>query len=132
LKSWIRHGVVCAGLGSLAFSQQRPPDEPFQAVHMIVVRQADEEKKLVAAMADLNSAIAKGGCPACTYHLWKTYGQQSGPFNCLWISNWPGRDIYEKVHAATEYTAATERHPEIVAIINGQLYNRYVEVKPGN
>jgi hypothetical protein len=132
LISWIRHAVLFASLASLVASQQRPPEAPFQAVHMLTVRQADEEKKLLAAMDDLNSAISKGGCPACIYHLWKLYGDQAGPFNYLWVSNWPGRAIYEKVHLTTEYVAATQRHPEIQAIIGGQIYNRYVEVKPGN
>lgn len=83
-------------------------------------------------MEDFNSAIAKGGCPACNYHLWRSYGQQAGPFNYLWISNWPDRATYVKVHASTEYNAATNRYPEIGAIMSGQIYNRYVEVKVGN
>lgn len=132
MRSWVGRGIVFAAFGSLAISQQRPPDQPFQAVHMIVIRQADEEKKLLTAMDDINGAIAKGGCPSCVYHLWKSYGQQAGPFNCLWISNWPGRDIYEKVHGAADYIAASGRHPEIGAIMGGQIYNRFVEVKPGN
>jgi hypothetical protein len=130
--SWMLRAVVYAGLGSLAVSPQSPPDQPFQAVHMIASTKADDEKKLVAAIDDINSAIAEGGCPSCIYHLWKTYGQQSGPFNYLWISNWPGRAIYEKVHTSTEYIDATNRHPEIAGIVSGQIYNRYVEVKLGN
>lgn len=37
---------------------------------MMMVRPG-EEKQLVAATQDINSAIAKAGCPACIYHLWK-------------------------------------------------------------
>jgi hypothetical protein len=132
LTSWIRRTVVYAGFATLAVSQQTPSEQPFQAVHMIASTQAGDEKKLVAAMDDLNNGIAKGGCPPCIYHLWKTSGQRSGPFNYLWISNWPGRAIYEKVHAAREYIDATGRHPEIAAIRSGEIYNRYVEVKLGN
>jgi hypothetical protein len=128
----MRRAVVYAGLGSLAFSQQSPPEMPFQAVHMIAATKADDEKKLVGAMDDFNSAIAKGGCSPCIYHLWKTYGQRSGPFNYLWISNWPGRAVYEKVHSSEEYIDAERRHPEIGTIMTGQIYNRYVEVKLGN
>ena len=69
LTSWMRRAVVYAGLGSLAFSQQSPPEMPFQAVHMIAATKADDEKKLVGAMDDFNSAIAKGGCPPCIYHF---------------------------------------------------------------
>jgi hypothetical protein len=132
LMSRTLRAVLYAGLGSLAVSQQSPPDQPFQAVHLIAATKADDEKKLATAMDDLNSAIAKGGCPACIYHLWKVYGQQAGPFNFLWISSWPGRDVYTKVHASTEYMDATRRHPEIGDAVNGQIYNRYVEVKTGN
>ena len=130
--SWMRRAIVYTGLASLAVSQQTVPDQAFQAVHLIASTKADDEKKLLAAMDDFNSAIAKGGCPPCNYHLWKSYGQQSGPFNYLWISNWPDRATYVKVHASTEYNAATNRHPEIGAIMSGQIYNRYVEVKLGN
>jgi hypothetical protein len=114
LTSRIRRTVVYAGLGTVAVSQQSPPDQPFQAVHMIAATKADDEKTLVAALDDLNGAIAKGGCPVCIYHLWKVYGQKSGPFNYLWTSNWPGRAIYETVHASAEYIDATNRHPEIM------------------
>jgi len=55
----------------------------------------------------------------------------SGACNYLWISNWPGRDIYQKVHASAEYAAANGRHPEMGPIVSGQVYNRYVEVKRG-
>lgn len=129
--SWIRYAIAFAGLAAPAVSQQPPPETPFQAVHMLMIQQTGEEKKLLAAMEDINSAIAKG-CPACTYHLWKVYGDQSGPFNYMWASNWPGRAIYEKVHLTTEYIDAMQRHPELQTIIDGQIYNRFVEVKPGN
>jgi hypothetical protein len=129
LLSWIHRAVVYAGLGALAGSPERPPEQPFQAVHMLILHQSSDEKKLLAAMADLNGAIAKGGCPPCAYHLWKAYGQVSGTFNYTWVSNWPGRVIYEKVHATPEYEAATKRHPDLDGLLNGQVYNRYVEVK---
>jgi hypothetical protein len=132
LMSRTLRAVVYAGLVSLAVSQQSPPDQPFQAVHLIAATKADDQQKLLNAMDDLNSAITKGGCPACIYHLWRTYGQQSGPFNFLWISSWPGRALYEKVHASAEYIDATRRHPEIGDVANGQIYNRYVEVKAGH
>ena len=128
---WMRRAIVYAGLASCAVSQQTVPDQPFQEVHMIAASEADDEKKLTAALDDFNSATAKG-CPPCVYHLWKTRGQQSGPFNYLWIANWPDRAIYRKVHATAEYTDATKRHPEIGVIIGGQISNEYVEVKLGN
>jgi len=41
--SWIRFAVVFAVLGSRAVSQ-RPPDEPFQAIHMIAATNAGDQK----------------------------------------------------------------------------------------
>ena len=128
--TWPWRAAICLGLASLLSSQQRPPATPFQTVHLLVVRQG-EEKKLVAAMADYNVAIAKV-CSPCVYRLWKVEGAQSGPFNYLWISSWPGPEVYEKVHESTEYAAASNRHPELEEVLKGQVYNRYVEVKPDN
>jgi hypothetical protein len=129
---WIGRAAVLAGLGSLALSQERPPDQPFQAVHMLTVL-PNEEKELLAATEDINRAIAKAGCPACIYHLSKVYGQPVGPFNYLQISNWPGREIYEKVHNSEEYNAAGKRHADILNIVyRVEVYNRYVEVKIGH
>jgi len=131
LMSWIPRVVVSVGLASLAVSQERPPDQAFQTVHLSVARQPDAEKKLSAALDDLNNAIIKGGCPPCIYHLWKTYGQQSGPFDFLWVASWPDRATYENIHATPLYNAAWNKHPELGAIRSGEIYNRYVEVKPG-
>lgn len=129
---WMGRAVVYASLASLAMSQERPPDQPFQAVHMMMVLPG-EEKQLVAATRDINSAIAKAGCPACIYHLWKVTGQTVGPFNYMQVSDWPGRDVYEKVHASEEYKAAGKRHGDILSVVyRVQVYNRYVEVKLGN
>ena len=96
-------------------------EQPFQEVHMIAASEADDEKKLTAALDDFNNAIAKGGCPLCIYHLWKTRGQQAGPINYLWISNWPGRATYMEAHTSAEYNAATNRHPEIGPIVPPDL-----------
>jgi hypothetical protein len=116
---WMRHMIVYMGLASLAVSQQTVPDQACQALHLIASTTAEDEKKLLSAMDDFNRAAAKGGCPPCIYHLWKTYGQQSGPFTYLWISSWPDRATYVKVHTSAKYNAATNRHSEIGDIVNG-------------
>jgi len=117
--------VICAG----AQNNDQPPAQPFQAVHLIKVTSPAGEKTLAAAMADMNAAIAKAGCPKCAYHLWKVTGTQAGDYNYLWTSNWPGRDVYVKVHSSAGYQAALKKHPEVDEISKTQIYNRYVEVK---
>jgi hypothetical protein len=108
-----------------------PPDQPFQAVHLINLKSADAEKTILAALTDINQAIAKAGCPKCAYHLWKVSGTQAGNYNALWTSSWPGRDVYTKVHNSAGYQAAINRHPDLDPIMQAQIYNRYVEVTSG-
>jgi hypothetical protein len=115
----------------VAQNQDAPPNQPFQAVHLINLRSADAEKAFMAALTDINAAIAKAGCAKCEYHLWKVIGTQAGDYNYLWASNWPGREVYLKVHNSAEYQAAISKHQEMEAVMNTQIYNRYVEVTPG-
>ena len=100
-------------------------------MHLTQASQPDSEKILLAAIKDLNSAIEKAGCPSCIYRLWKAFGEQSGPFTYIWAASWPDRATYEKIHEEAGYTAAWGRHPELGAVRKGEIYNRYVELKPG-
>ena len=123
---------VTAGLlPAVAQNQDTPPNQPFQAVHLIKVPSPDAEKTLLAVLTDINKAIVKGGCPKCEYHLWKVFGTQAGDYNYLWMSSWPGRDVYVKVHNSADYQGAFNKHPELEKIMDTQVYNRYVEVVPG-
>ena len=131
LTTWVGCALVYAGLGTMAMSQERPPDQPFQAVHMMMV-QPTEEKQLIAATREVNAAIAKY-CAACIYHLAKVYGETVGPFNYMQYSNWPGREVYAKVHNSEEYQGAGKQYGNVLSLIyRVQIYNRYVEVKVGN
>jgi len=79
---------VTAGLlPAVAQSQDTPPNQPFQAVHLIKVPSPDAEKSLLAALTDINKAIDKAGCTKCGYHLWKVFGTQAGDYNYLWMSS---------------------------------------------
>ena len=126
--------TLCAAIGlvsAVAQNDDPPPNQPFQTVHLINLRSADTEKAFVAALTDINAAIAKAGCAKCEYHLWKVVGTQAGNYNYLWTSSWPGRDVYVKVHNSDVYQAAINKHHELEAVMNAQIYNRYVEVTPG-
>ena len=120
--------ATAALVSALAQNNDMPPDQPFQAVHLINLPSAEAEKSLLAALTDLNTAIAKAGCAKCGYHLWKVYGTQAGGYNYLWMSMWPGRDVYIKVHESADYQAAINRHQGIEDVMKNQTYNRYVEV----
>ena len=120
--------ATAALVSALAQNDDMPPDQPFQAVHLINLPSAEAEKSLLAALTDINTAIAKAGCANCGYHLWKVYGTQGGAFNYLWMSTWPGRDVYIKIHQSADYQAAINRHQDIDKVMNNQIYNRYVEV----
>jgi hypothetical protein len=125
--------VGCSGLILASAVAQSPqaadtlPNQPFQAVHLISIPAAGE-KAVMADLADTNAAIVKAGCSSCVYHLWKVAGTQTGVYNYIRISSWPGRDVYIKVHSAAEYKAAIAKHPEVEPYYHAQVYNRYVEV----
>lgn len=111
-------------------SQAPPPSQSFSAVHTFLVRAA-EEKQFIAAVQDINGAIAKAGCPSCIYRIYKVSGDRVGPYNYLQISEWPSGDIYTKVHNSAEFAAAQKRQDAITGTVyRAQIYNRYVEVKP--
>ncbi len=128
--------VGCSGLilaSAVAQNAKAPdtvPNEPFQAVHLISIPPSGE-KAVMADLADVNAAIAKAGCPSCVYHLWKVTGTQTGVYNYIRISSWPGRDVYVKVHDSADYKAAVGKHPEVEPFYHAQVYNRYVEVPIG-
>jgi hypothetical protein len=123
--------VLCAAvtLGGVYAQNQDIPNEPFQAVHLFHLKTPDSEKPLLAALADYNKAIAKAGCPQCAYHLLKGISEKDGVHNYLWISHWPGRDVYIKVHTDDDYKAVEQKHPEIEGVFEKEIYDRYVELK---
>jgi hypothetical protein len=126
--------TFCAAIGlvsAVAQNQDPPPNQPFQTVHLINLRSADAQKAFLAALTDINAAIAKAGCAKCAYHLWKVIGTQAGDYNYLWTSNWPGSEVYLKVHNSPGYQAAINKHQQdLDAVMNAQIYNRYVAVTP--
>src|SRR5262249_45256325 len=113
---------------AVAQNNDTPPNQPFQAIHLIKLEAGDADK-LAAALTDANAAIVKAGCKTCIYRLWKVTGTQNGPFNYIWSSMWPGRQVYEKVHNDAGYQAALKKHPEVDEISKNQVYNRLIEVK---
>ena len=133
-KSFLLGAALCAAallLPTLAQNNDEPPNQPFQAVHLIKIPTDDAAKAFAAALNDINAAITKAGCRTCIYHLWKVYGTQAGDYNYLWTSTWPSRDVYNKVHSDTGYQAAISRHQDLNLAQDTQIYNRYVEVTSG-
>lgn len=127
--------ALCFGLAAAgAMAQDSPPVQPFQATHLLWIdlQQPNAEKTVLAAMAEMNKAIVKAGCRKCVYHLWKVAGEPNGNYNYLQISFWPGREVYDKVHNSPVYTAASKSWETLRSVVKGEVYNRYVEIKPGN
>jgi hypothetical protein len=132
---WIRRVVLFAALGPLVAAQQSqqpppPPNQAFRAVHTFLVH-PDEEQQFLAAIQQINAAIVKAGCTSCIYHEFKVNGPQTGPYNYLQVSEWPGGDVYTRVHNSADYLAVTKRLSNVTSLVyRAQTYNRYVEVKP--
>ena len=122
--------VLVAALGTVALQGQEPaPKQAFKAVHLITLT-PDEERTLLAALGELNTAIAQAGHPEVRYRLYKVIGKQAGSYSYMWESSWPSGALYDEVHKSNEFQAATKKHPEIEEMMKKEVYNRYVEVTP--
>ena len=128
--------IFCTVLAAgwlLAQGQDTPPQEAFQAIHLIRVDTANHpgaEKTMLAAIAEMNKAIVKAGCKTCIYHLWKVVGDSAGQLNYMQLSNWPGREVYEKVHNSAEYNEASKNWESLRSVVADEGYFRVVELKP--
>jgi hypothetical protein len=128
--------TFCAVLAAgrlLAQTQDTPPQEAFQAIHLIRVDTTNHpgaEKTMLAAIAEMNMAIVKAGCKTCIYHLWKVVGNSAGNLNYMQISSWPGREVYEKVHNSAEYNEASKNWESLRSVLADEGYFRVVELKP--
>lgn len=125
----IVYGVLATGR---ALAQNDAPVGPFHAVHMLRIdpQQANAEKIMLAAIADMNQAIVKAGCSSCIYHLWKVSGNQNGRYNYLQISSWPDRAVYENIHRSAAYTAASKEWLELRSVVQEEVYDRFEELEP--
>ena len=121
--------VLSASFATAVLAQEAPPKEPFKAVHLIALKSPAEVTELQAALADMNAAIAKVGYADVRYRLFKVVGKQTGKYNYMWESAWPGGEVYDKVHNSPDWSAAVKRHPRVEELMReNDVYNRYVEV----
>ena len=123
--------VLCAAFGSVAVAQQSEesiPQQPFRTVHLLNLTPA-EEAQYKAAVQDFNRVFAKEGCSACVYRLFKAHVAQGGNYNHLMVSEWPGRDMYIKLHAGRDYADVAKKDPIIEDMSRKEFYGRFVEIK---
>ncbi len=122
--------ILLAAMATAAVAQQNPapPSGPFKAVHLMSMT-ADQEAKQMAFIRDANQVFAKLGCANCAYHLYKVGAAGGGKYNHMMSSDWPGRDMYIKLHASDDYKALGKKHPVMEELEKTQFYERFVEVK---
>lgn len=123
--------ALCATLGSAAVAQQSEesiPKAAFRTVHLLNLTPA-EEAKYKAAVDDFNRVFVKEGCPACVYRLFKAHVASGGTYNHLMISEWPGRDMYVKLHAAHDFAEVAKKDPIIEDMNKREFYGRFVELR---
>ncbi len=124
--------VLAGTLGSPALVAQMSapaPSEGFKAVHLVSLAPS-QESSLLAALAEVNAAVAQAGHPDIQYRLYKVIGKQDGKYTHMWESTWPSGAVYDQVHKHAAFDAATKKHPEIEELMKDEVYNRYVEVTP--
>src|SRR4029450_3231504 len=119
--------VLVAVIGKGPRAQEPSPKEAFKAVHLVTLTSADVAP-LLAALADLNAAVAGAGQPEVKYRLYKVAGKQVGNYNYMWESSWPSGAVYDRVHNGAAFQEATKKHPEVERLMKDEVYNRYVEV----
>ena len=119
--------LLVAVLGTGPRAQESAPREAFKAVHLVTLT-STEMATLLAALADLNTAVAEAGHPEIRYRLYKVVGKQVGNHNYMWESSWPSGAVYDRVHNSPAFQAATKKHPEMERLMKNEVYNRYVEV----
>jgi hypothetical protein len=120
-----------ASLGSAAAAQpsaESIPVGPFKTMHMMIVPQG-KEAALMAAAKDYNREFAAEGCPTCGYHVFKLGDHQDSKYNYAMIGEWPGRDVYIKLHVAPKVKEITQKNPFMIEVEKTQIYGRYVEMK---
>jgi len=75
---WILVLVLVLALpGNGARAQDPAPEVAFKAVHRVTLTPADEAT-LLAALADMNAAVAEAGHSEIRYRLYKVVGKQGG------------------------------------------------------
>ena len=119
--------ILVAMIGNGPGAQEPAPKEAFKAVHLVTLAPADVAR-LLAALADLNAAVASAGQPEIRYRLYKVVGKQAGNYNYMWESSWPSGAVYDQIHNSPAFQAATQKHPEVKELMKDEVYNRYVEV----
>lgn len=129
-KTILYAAALVAAFASAASAQQTtpPPVGPFKVVHLMNMT-PDQEAKYLAYIKDANQVIAKLGCASCAYHVYKVGAPSGGKYNHMTASDWPGRDMFVKVHTADDYKALGQKHPIRDEVEKTQFYDRFVEVK---
>ena len=125
---------VCIVIATGALRAQNPPPaQPFQAVHLlwVDVQQPNAEASVRSAIAAMNQAITRAGCPECTYHLWRVVDAAQGGYRYVQVSHWPSGAVYTKIHNSPDYIAASQNWQNLRLVVTKEVYNRYVEVQPG-
>jgi len=120
--------VAAATLASAQTAPPAPPKDAFRAVHLLNLKSDADVSTMLRSLADQNAVVAKLGVPT-KYRLYKVSGPQAGAYAYLMESSWASGAVYEKVHRSPEWQALQKAHPEIEALLKGEVYNRYVEVE---
>jgi len=58
------------------------------------------EATLLAALADVNAAVADAGHPEIRYRLYKVVCKQTGNYIYMWESSWPSGAVYSEFTTA--------------------------------
>jgi hypothetical protein len=110
-----------------AAPQDAPPAGAFRAVHLVSLTPQQVEV-LQAWMADMNAAIDKTGHKDVRYRLYKVIGKQAGAYEYMWESVWPSGEVYRKIHDDPTWRAVGAKHPNVNALLDNEVYNRYIEI----
>jgi hypothetical protein len=118
-------------VAGIAAKQSESP--ALKSHHLLNLPVSITEADVVEAFTYVNSAIAEAGYPDAGYRLWKVTGEQAGEYTYLWEGNWPSQSAYDSIHNLSVYTETGTRHQAVFeALMEVEVYNRYVEIPLGN
>ena len=101
--------------------------------HLFNLPDSITEADVIAALREVNSAVAEAGYPDAGYLLWKVTGEQSGEYIYLWEGNWPNQEAYRSIHDDPAWLNAFGSNESVFGVIaEAQVYNRFIELPVGN
>jgi len=134
--TWVKEGGEWQAM-TYHFSMANPTPTNLKSVNLFNMSPNATEAELVEALTFLNAGVEETGYPNAGYGLWKVSGPQNPdtpPIGSeyMLVGNWPDQAVYDEIHAAEAYVAASEAGADVFGRIGPSMsYSRFVRINVG-